>query len=234
MNVKHLSIVATSLALGAGAATAGGYTPPVVEPVLAPVVEEPIANWAGGYAGVTLGYAFGGKDRVGISDAETDTLLGNIGEMKGDGVNAGVRVGYRWQRDRWVFGPELAWEGGDVKGDTSGTIGGTELEAEAKLKSMYALRFKTGYIVQPNTMVYGIVGYGRADVDYKVAGQDVGFDTDGYIVGLGVERQFTDRVSLTAEYEYANFGKEELEAVGYTTQATIDYSNIKLGLNFRF
>ncbi|MDT1064421.1 outer membrane beta-barrel protein [Paracoccus sp. CPCC 101403] len=234
MNVKHLTMMAASLALGAGAASAGGYTPPVAEPVIAPVAVEPVANWAGGYAGVTLGYAFGGSDRVGITDVATETLLGDIGEMELDGVNGGVRAGYRWQRDNWVFGPELGYEIGDIKGDTSGVIGGTELGADAKVKNMLALRFKTGYVVRPDTMVYGIAGWGRADIDYEVAGEDVGYDTDGYIVGLGVEKQLTDRMSMTAEYEYANFGKERLEAAGYTTEATVDYSNIKLGLNFRF
>ncbi|MDS9467076.1 outer membrane beta-barrel protein [Paracoccus sp. MBLB3053] len=233
MSIKKITVMAASLTLGAGiAANAGGYTPPVVEPIIAPI-EEPVLDWAGGYAGATLGYGFGGKDRIGISDS-TDTLLGDIGELEMDGANAGIRAGYRWQRDKWVFGPELGWEITDIKGDTSGMIGGTEYGAESKVKNVLALRFKTGYAVRPDMLVYGIAGWARADVDYDIAGEDVGYDTDGYILGLGVEKKINERTSITGEYEYANFGKETLEFGEYSTKATVDYNNLKVGVNFSF
>lgn len=234
MSMKNITILATSLTLGASvAAYAGGYTPPVAEPVIAPiVVDEPIANWAGGYVGGTLGYGFGGDDRVGVSQG--GSLLGDIGDVEVSGANIGIRGGYRWQRDNWVFGPELGWEMTDIRDDTSGIINGTEVEADAKVKNVLALRFKTGYIVQPDTMVYGIAGWGRADIDYELAGEDVSYDADGYILGLGVEKMINDKVSVTGEYEYANFGKESLEAAGYTTEATTKYHNLKIGVNYRF
>ena len=100
MNTTRIAILATSLTLGAAAAHAGGYVPPVIETAPAPVVlDAPVGSWQGGYAGLTLGYAFGGEDRVGLSDTATDTLLGDIGELKVKGANAGVRAGYRWQRE---------------------------------------------------------------------------------------------------------------------------------------
>ena len=40
--------------------------------------------------------------------------LGDIGELKLNGGNAGIRLGYRWQRGNWVFGPELGVEFGSV------------------------------------------------------------------------------------------------------------------------
>lgn len=234
MSMKKITIAAASLTFGAAAvANAGGYTPPVTEPVVAPIiVDEPVANWAGGYVGATLGYAFGGDDEVGISQG--GSLLGNIGSVDVSGANAGVRAGYRWQRDNWVFGPELGWEITDIRDDTSGMIGSTEVEADAKVKNVLALRFKTGYIVQPDTMVYGIAGWGRADIDYELGGEDVSYDADGYILGMGVEKMINDKVSVTGEYEYANFGKESLEAAGYTTEATTQYHNLKIGMNYRF
>ncbi|WP_245155587.1 outer membrane protein [Paracoccus ravus] len=236
--MKKITVMATSLTLGASAAAyAGGYTPPVTEPIIAPVIEEPIADWSGGYFGGTLGYAFGGSDEVGISDS-TDTLLGNIGEVEVNGANIGLRVGYRWQRDKWTFGPELGYEFADIRDETSADIvvdgDSVNIGADAKVENILALRFKTGYIVRPDTMVYGIAGWARASVDYEIYDTDVSYDADGYIVGLGVERMINDRMSVTGEWEYADFGKETLEAEGLSTRATMDYHNFKIGVNYKF
>lgn len=235
MSIQKTAFLASTLILGAAAAQAGGYVPPVVaaEPV-APIVIEPVAGaWEGAYGGLTLGYAFEGNDRVGIT--EGDDFLGNIGEATLKGVNAGLRAGYRWQRGNWVFGPELGVEGGDIKGDTSGiTDEGFVGEADTKVNHMIALRFKTGYAVRPDMLVYGIAGVGRVDMDYELNGVEDNFSKTGYIVGLGVEKQINEKWSVTGEYEYANFGKEDLHFGPYDTEATAKYNNIKVGVNFRF
>lgn len=235
MNFKNVAFLACGLVLGGAAAQAGGYAAPVLDPApVAPVIVEPAAtgDWQGGYAGLTLGYAFKGEDVVGIN--EGGTLLGDIGELDVSGVNAGLRAGYRWQRGQWVFGPELGIEGGKIDGDTNGIVDGVAYEAESKINHMIALRFKTGYTVRPDLLVYGIAGVGRADVDYDLNGFNENYSATGYILGLGAEKQITEKWSVTGEYEYANFGKEELELGGVSTEATAKYNNIKFGVNFRF
>lgn len=148
-----------------------------------------------------------------------------------------------------MFGPEIGYEGGSVKDETNADVIGTIYEdsnfkAESKIKSMVALRMKTGYTVTPDTLVYGIVGVGRADVDYEMtqtpldgsgsASLTDNYTKTGYILGLGVEKQINEKWSVTGEYEYANFGKESLQFGDLTTEATAKYNNVKLGVNFRF
>ncbi|CAM3911376.1 outer membrane protein [Paracoccus yeei] len=239
MTMKSVALAASTLILGTAAAHAGGYVPPVVETAPAPVViETPVGSWQGGYAGLTLGYAFSGKDRVGLSasgvDGSDDDFLGDVGELKLSGANAGVRLGYRWQRDNWVFGPELSYEGGSIKDDISGELGGVAYEAKSEINSVLALRLKTGYAVRPDTLIYGIAGVARADVDYEVNGVEEGYKHTGYVVGLGVEKQLNDKWSVTGEYEYASFGKEGISVGDLTTEATAKYNNVKVGVNFRF
>lgn len=242
MRAVRLTAPLAALTLSAVAANAGGYTPPVVETgVVAPVVETvPVGDWAGGYAGLTLGYAFGGDDKVGLHDE--DGFAGDIGELKLKGANAGVRAGYRWQRNNWVFGPELGFEGGNIKDSFSGSDEDLSASFEGKIKNVLALRFKTGYTVRPDTLVYGIVGVARADVDYTLRATDGTFSGSlkenikrtGYILGLGVEKQINEKLSVTGEYEYANFGKEHIGFGDLTTAATPKYNNVKVGLNFKF
>lgn len=232
MTMKTIAALAGSMTFAALAAQAGGYTPPLVEPVpAAPVViEEPVGAWQGGYAGLTLGYAFKGKDQVGVGGTGASV---DAGKLELSGANAGIRAGYRWQRGNWVVGPELSYEGGSI----DDSVSGNGYDVSSKIKNMYALRLKTGYTVAPDMLVYGIAGVGRAKIDYSVSGDaDIkdSYNETGYILGLGVEKQINAKWSVTGEYEYADFGAKNLSNGDNDTNATPQYNNIKLGMNFRF
>ena len=207
MKLSRLLVLAAPVSVLAVSAQAGGYTSPVVEAV-APVVETvaPVGDWQGGYAGITLGYGFKGEDRVGLGPATStpgaDNSVTNIDKLDLGGVNAGLRVGYRWQNNNWVFGPELAFEGGNVK-DSFNTDG---YEASSKVKNVLSLRAKVGYAVQPDLLVYGMAGAARGKIDYKVEGTgaagtaaiDDTYTRTGYVVGLGVEKKISDRMFAAA------------------------------------
>ena len=77
------------------------------------------SDFKSAYAGITLGYAFGGDDDIGVRPPGVD-----IGSAELSGWNAGLRLGYRWQRDRWVVGPEIAYVGGDISDDFDFGVGG--------------------------------------------------------------------------------------------------------------
>lgn len=251
--LRSKALLAASLSLGCAlAANAGGYTTPVVETVVAPVIDAAPADWRGVYVGGTLGYAFGGDDEVGYTFVPDDDLFSSPDKLELSGANGGLRVGYRTQiagptRD-WVIGAELGYEGGNIE-DSFDTDGFT---ADSSINNVLALRIKAGALNQAkDTLFYGIVGAARADIDYSISGEyDVyggaadpeyfevsteGETMNGYIIGLGVERRLNERLSVTGEWEYANFGKETLEGLsGYSTEMTPDFHNIKIGLNYQF
>ncbi|MBA4492304.1 outer membrane beta-barrel protein [Paracoccus sp. S1E-3] len=251
--MKINAFLFTSAAVLTGsAAFAGGYIAPVVQEVV-PVVEVAQAPlWAGGYVGGTLGYAFQGEDRVGYHETATATnaerFLGDAGELKLKGVNGGIRAGYRWQRDAWVFGPELSFDFGSIEDSTSGrlTPGGYvpfEMKTESKVKNVAALVLKGGYLVKPDLLLFTKAGVARADIEYRASFVDDDGDTGsgeadfkktGYIVGVGLEKRVSEKLSVSGEYEYANFGKETREFGALHTEATPKYHNIKIGVNYRF
>ena len=228
------SSLAVVAAFGATTAHAGGYTPAIVEPVpAAPVVEVAQAgDWQGAYGGVSLGYAFRGDDKVGYWT--NGTLVDeNIGKAELHGLNGGLRVGYRWQRNKWVFGPELSVEGGNVKDSFNNATFG---EVESKLKNQVALKMKTGYEVQPNMIVFGTAGVSRGSFDYKIGNLSESYTANGYVFGLGVERKVNDRMSVTGEVERNYFKRETVKFgnTGISTEASPAFTNVKLGLNFKF
>ncbi len=249
MKINAFLFTAAAVLTGS-AAIAGGYIAPVVETEAPLVVEEAAPAWAGAYVGGTLGYAFQGEDRYGLHDTSEDpaAFLGNIGTMKLSGVNGGVRAGYRWEKGSWVFGPELAFDFGSIKDDVGAPLtlsGGVaaDMEGESKIKNVASLVMKGGYLVKPDLLLFTKAGVARADIDYKLSGVDedgdtfggsAGFKKTGYVVGFGLEKRVSEKLSVSGEYEYANFGKETRNFDNLETEATPKYNNIKVGVNYRF
>lgn len=258
MRIKPLFAISAIAAIAtSGAAMAGGYIAPVEPPVVvAPVTQAPVYDWSGGYAGVSLGYSFGGDDEVGFEYYENDELYDrdtDVTNLKVKGITGDIHAGYRWQRDKWVFGPELAIEGGNVDAnfrnespnDTQlpGEPAINVLELESKVNYIATLAFKTGYAVRPDTLIYGTVGYVRGDFDYSVSYNGTnfedGYSANGYAVGLGVERKLSERTSVFAEWQYRNFGRTDVrfdvnEDQYNTSVATPEHHNLKVGVNFSF
>lgn len=231
--MKFGLLSSAALVLSAAAASAGGFATapdPVVEPVTAaPIVST--GNWQGAYGGVSLGYAFGGDDDFG-EDLDDDEPVPALGNLELNGVNGGLHIGYRWQRDRLVIGPELSVLGGNIEDSFTSDAG---VEIESQVNHVAALKLKTGYEVQPNMLVYGTAGIARGDFTYTVAGEEFDYNANGYVFGIGVERMINDRMSITGEIERNQFDKEEVElAPGLVTNASPSFNNVKVGLNFRF
>ncbi|WP_103172607.1 outer membrane protein [Paracoccus sp. SY] len=245
---SFLAISALGLISGVSGALAGGYVAPVADPVVAaPVIEAaPVGNWAGGYAGGSIGYAFGSDDEIGLDLLEGGALIdraNDLGSVDLKGLNAGLHAGYRWQRGNWVFGPELWVEGGSIDASDRVSVDGVNFDVESSVNYIAGLQFKTGYTVDPQTLVYGTAGVVHGDFDYKLGGLNnsitESYSETGYSLGLGVERKLRNNLSVFAEWQYRNFGKTEVsydfeDDPTILTRATPEHHNVKVGVNFSF
>lgn len=242
-----IAALGATTAIAAGTATAGGYVPPIAESpvVVAPVVEM-ATPWEGGYVGASLGYVFGADDEIGLTSSVggvVDARNKDLGSADIKGAALGVHGGYRWQRQNWVFGPELTIEGGSIDGseDVTFVSNGTTQSAEFQNEINYlsTLVMKTGYVVRPDTLVYGTFGVAYGDFDVSVDGYDSdSYTKTGVAAGLGVERKMNPQLSVFAEYQYRYFEKEEVSfddgASTLTTEATPKHSIVKVGVNYAF
>lgn len=252
MVCRMMTSMCVSLSILTGAAgtvAAGGYVAPVVEPtpiIAASVETSQSSDWAGAYVGGSLGYAFGGDDVIGLErrNAAGDRLQrgNNLGKVDIKGPTAGLHLGYRWQKDNWVFGPELGIEGGSVDATDRVSAIGVYGEVTSELNYLVALRMNTGYAVNPQTLLYGTLGVVHGDFDYTLSrpgsSQTENYSDTGLTVGLGVERKINERLSAFAEWEFRQFGKTEItHADGgnqLVTKATPEHHHIRVGVNFRF
>lgn len=239
-------VSATAMMVAAGPVLAGGFVAPEVQIDPITIAPAPVAGtWAGAYGGGSLGYIMGTDDQLGLAtirNGEQVSRANNLGDLGISGPSFGLHGGYRWQRDNWVFGPELGFEIGSVDEEVTFAYGADTASSKSELNHIITLVMKTGYTVDPQTLVYGTFGLARGDFDYTLAlngrSETKGFTATGIAAGLGVERMINDTTSVFAEYQYRDFGNETVNftdgADTLSTRASMSMSSIKVGANFRF
>ncbi|MDO5605391.1 MAG: outer membrane beta-barrel protein [Paracoccus sp. (in: a-proteobacteria)] len=246
MKYSVLRLSAAVVAMSVSGALAGGLVSPIATPEVI-VLEPPVAplGWTGAYVGANIAYAFMGDDRLGVS--RNNYIFAEPGKLELSGLNAGLRLGYRSELGgigrNWLVSGEIAFEGGNIKD----SLAADGFEGAVDVNHVLGLRGRAGVLNEArDTWFYGIAGIAQIDYDYSFSGRDgsTGFSSSvegqtatGYLIGLGVERKLNERLSVTGEWEYANFGKDILgnePGFPYSTRMTPDYHNIKLGVNYQF
>jgi len=200
--MRRLFATASILALSAGAANAGKFEEPVVEPEIeAAPAPAPAFNWTGAYAG--LG--------VGVTNMRDRVSLNPTFDVDGSGAGIFGFAGYNLQLDNnFVVGVE-----GDI-GYNQGTASGARqadngdaAEAEARLRTTGSLRMRAGYAMD-RTLFYGTggVAVGR----YKATSSMAEFSETrtGWTIGAGVEQALQGGWSIRGEYRYTDFGSSTI------------------------
>lgn len=228
-------LIALPFLLAASTAFAGGLTAPVVEtePVATAAAPTAAPGWGGVYVGASLGRAFGGDDKVGIFYG--GNAYASPGTLELQGTTLDLRLGWRVAQGPMVYGVELS----NTSGPVEDTVANATYGAKSELNSAQAIKGQIGWAVGSRTLAFGSVGFVSGDFDYRVASAtrslSGNFRNNGYVVGVGVEHQITDRWSLRGDWEYMNFGKTNLgDETILSTEATPDFHKLSVGLNFRF
>jgi len=204
-------------------------------------------NWGGFYAGWTAGYgAVDSTNFVSYNDNNPHGTATN----NADGVMLGGTIGYNWMyTPNWVLGVEADMSWSQLEGTQHQYIYDGH-DWSGGLDGFGTIRGRLGYAMGPN-LVYATAGIAFLHSNEVVVGNNAnetnfayGWYT-GYVVGLGVEHAFTERLSGKIEYLYASgFG----DTTGHT--GTVNgYSNdpaqyyrhtlsnldiIRVGVNYKF
>ncbi|HEX7743458.1 MAG TPA: porin family protein [Sphingobium sp.] len=109
-----------------------------------------------------------------------------------DGVSYGATTGFDLAVGSNVtFGPEVSFS------DT--TVGGGGLELSRDL----AASVRLGYILNPQFLVFGKVGY--ANTRFEASNSNAGFSVEGVRFGGGVEYALNSNTYVSAEYQRTEY-----------------------------
>jgi len=182
-------------------------------PAPAPVAELPVASWAGPYAGINLGYGFGGHVKAPGVDAKTKGFIG------------GVFGGYNWQQDNFVYGAEADLGYNGTKGSDNG------LSAKSGIEG--SLRARLGYAVTPEILLYGTGGLAAKNqkIDDSVTGVNDSKAMLGWTAGAGTDIKITDNVFGRVEYRYTDYGSKTF---GDTGKVKSSDNRVTFGVGMKF
>jgi outer membrane immunogenic protein len=179
-------------------------------------VYAPGISWTGFYLGV------GGGGGATSSDARADAsigLLSGFAEANGIGGMGGfgtVQVGYDRQLDHhFVVGAFFDYDFASIDSSLSGGLswnGHTFLSGSApfNLTDSWTVGGRVGYLVNPNTLFYGLAGYTEAHFDLPTGAQNSTFS--GWTAGAGIETNLGGSWFLKGEYRYTSLDQQTLYA----------------------
>jgi outer membrane immunogenic protein len=219
-------LLATSALVVAGTAALAADLPPY--PSSQPYNSAPpnVASmpWAGWQVGALLGY--------GIADTDLTAAAGTA-NFDADGVLGGVLVGWSWQTGDFVYGFEGDWVAADLT--DSQTFGANRVNASVDW--MAEIRARAGYLLAPELLLFGMVGYAWADIDLPVTGVGGGSGSDtfsGWQFGGGLEYRFDSNWSTRLDYLYTDLDSESITYSGQTVTYDPDVHAMRAGLVYKF
>ncbi len=186
----------------------GGYVTPVADYSVASA-----ANWSGFRVGAGGGYGFINHELS--LDVDPDGTQASLDGISGEGGLFTVEVGYDHQfSNNFVAGVQFDYTGSSVETVAEldlGVPGFTGYRLEAS--DSYTVAGRLGYLVTPETLVYGLAGWTWTDFEQDilvVTGTPVftnDFDADGFTVGAGIETVLAENFTGKLEYRYTDYGK---------------------------
>ncbi len=234
-----------------GVAAAQAADLPIKAP---PLIPPPIVhtNWAGFYAGIEGGYAWGHSNVSDISGYNAVSPVGDFSYNPNGGVG-NLYVGYNFEFDPFVVGveAEVGYFGLDGSAQYPPYVGvRTAADSIAHTNSGWygAFTGRVGVAFQDFLVFakggYAITGMTNSYTDTDptgitlVSGTDTG-DRDGWTVGGGVEFMFAGNWLARLEYDYYDFGTASHTALGsngvsYTFDHSLTASVIKGGIGYKF
>ncbi|RIA56423.1 outer membrane protein [Dichotomicrobium thermohalophilum] len=227
-------------AAGAQAADLGDYDASLKD--TGPVYSAP-HMWSGVYVGAHAGYGWSDKDWSLVDNAGEGT--GDVGRKTShdaDGWLGGVQAGLNGQSGKFVYGAEveLSWTGMEGKGTWKGSNDGYR-DGEVDINWLATVAGRAGMAFD-RTLIYGKLGAAFADEDYNHTGRTRELNGDdtrtGWLIGAGIEHAYDANWSVKAEYNYIDFGEEEISLSDGERTAIFDVEQdmhvVKVGLNYRF
>ena len=195
-------VLAALLALPAAAADLGGSK---LTPLFTPA--DGSRTWTGGYVGVF------GTCGTGAHVASAASV--SIDGLSFRGCGGGLQGGLDYQIGSWVIGVGADYEISTAETSASITFGDSTYSLSYQKQDAWTVFGRLGYLVGPNTLVYGLGGWGIVDfgdVEWT-GGSAPGLQHSAWMIGAGMEHRI-GRASIKIEYRHREYSEETLSIRG--------------------
>ncbi len=201
----------------------------------------PVSTWTGFWVGAGIGYGFvnhelgaeaflpGGEDFYVAGKAD----LSGIG---GEGWMGQVGAGFDFQvGDKFLVGIFGDYTFSDIESSASaegyaclggGCIGPGEVYYKLKADSMWFVGGRAGYLANPDTLLYALIGYTEVDFDAKFGFENYdcegdcsnsykyGWSQGGLTFGGGIETKLSESITAKLEYRYIDLDRKTIFEFG--------------------
>ena len=210
--------------------------------VLSPVASQAAGGWAVGVSASSNTLDTAGKedtDNNGTIDATKNVSDDfSVGSIFAEFTNMGEKFGVTLGLDYIPFDADI-----DKRSITQTTIPNTGAatvtsgtnSVEGSVEDHFTIYIQPGFMIKPNTMLYGTLGYANATVNGKSTSLthtniNKDQDLDGTKIGVGVKHVYDNGIFVKADYAETDY-----DAVSFTTsnntKATVDLDNKSYGLS---
>jgi len=228
-----------------------------------PVADAPVGSWSQFYLSAGGGYAFANNE---LSFSEGPLISdfvdfnASLDGLGGQGGAFTLGAGYDHQLDsKFVLGAFIDYTWHDAETEASLSLSGLGDDTIRgrigfDIRDELSVGARLGYLVTPNALVFGTVGYSWIDVSDTVLSASAGDESlsltladngsfSGWFLGAGVEAKLTDSISLKAEYRYTNTDGDAIRLLPgvlpeinelVRTELDPDIQTIRLSLDYRF
>jgi opacity protein-like surface antigen len=174
----------------------------------------PLYTWNGFYIGAHIG-GVTTSERVTGEDFVSPDPSGFLG---------GVQAGYNYQvAPNWLIGIEEEFSGT--------TASDTSFGFRSDHNWYDTLSGRLGYVMGP-WLLYAKGGAAWMNADYSVPDISVNVTRTGWNIGGGAEYMLAPRWSVKAEYNFLDFGKEDIGILGDRVDTQVH--QFKVGVNYHF
>jgi len=181
-----------------------------------PPYMQPISNWSGLYVGGHIG---------GVTTNEDVTVDGvSVFSTNPSGVAGGVQAGYNYQiAPNFLLG---------IEGELSWTSANATVDNFKSSHNWYdTLDARAGYAMG-SWLLYMKGGVAWMNADYSVPAASINVTRDGWNVGVGAEYMIAPQWSAKAEYNFLNFGSDNLGISRVGTAVNTQVNEFKVGVNY--
>jgi outer membrane immunogenic protein len=252
--MRKVTVAAFGLFLSAAAQPVLAADMPTKAPVMR--TAAPMFSWTGFYIGAHVGYGWGETDATTL---ETNAFFpaGHVNTNEFDGFLGGGQIGFNYQTGMWVFGIEAQGSWSAIDGTTihpAVLLADRHAENLTEVDWIVTLTGRLGIAAGP--VLYYLKG-GAAWADFAVRNHSIQTSTGfigqttsgsetrfGWTIGGGIEYALGGNWSVKGEYNYLDFGTEQVTRSGtnFLTGLPVTTVNdndthlhvVKFGINYRF